>query len=216
MKAVVIGGTGATGKKLIENLVQRSWIDSVVALVRHPALIEHPKLEQVVVDFDHLEDYAQYINGDVAFSCLGTTLKIAGSKKAQWHIDYDYQYQFAQIARENNIHTFVLMSALGASPNSMIFYNKMKGQLEVAVKQLDFKKLIIAKPSLLIRSGADDRAGENIGLKVIGFFNNLGLLKGKRPLKVSIVANAMVSSVQAVAESYKELNVEDILKLNEY
>ena len=91
--------------------------------MRNPLGIYNDKLTIHVVDFEHPEDWKNLVNGDVAFSCLGTTLKDAGSKEAQWIVDYDYQYQFAKNAKENNVDDYILVSSYGANPNSKIFYS---------------------------------------------------------------------------------------------
>ena len=127
------------------------------------------------------------------FSCLGTTLKAAGSKEAQWKVDYDYQYQFAKFARENNVNNYVLVSSGFSSPNSLFFYTRMKGQLEEAVKALGFPKLSIFNPPVLIRKNSD-RTMEVAGLKAIQFFNKIGIFRSQKPLLTEILAQAMINS----------------------
>jgi len=134
------------------------------------------------------------LHGDVAFSCLGTTLAVAGSKEAQWRVDYDYQYAFAQQCKANGVPTFVLISAAGATAQSKLFYNRMKGQLEDAVKALDFPSLLIFQPSVLIRSNSD-RSGENFTVKAFKFLNKLGILKRYRPMPTQILAEKILSAV---------------------
>ena len=150
MEHVVIGATGASGSALIEQLLHNKHYTKVTALLRKATFDDHPKLNQVVVDFDHLENYRDYIKGDVAFSCMGTTAKTAGSKEAQWIVDHDYQYNFAKLAKENGIPHFVLLSSKGADPNSSFFYLKMKGTLDKEVLDLDFEKLFIFSPGMCI------------------------------------------------------------------
>ncbi|MEO6547781.1 MAG: NAD(P)H-binding protein [Ferruginibacter sp.] len=89
MKAIIIGATGATGKDLANVLLQDPFYSEVVIFVRHSSGIAHSKLKVIITDFDKLEDVAEFINGDVLFSCLGTTKKVAGTKEKQWHIDYE-------------------------------------------------------------------------------------------------------------------------------
>lgn len=213
MKAVIIGATGATGSKLVHYLLTKTEITEVVALVRYAKLKAHPKLKQFVVDYDKLSDYADLITGDVAFSCLGTTLKIAGSKDAQWKIDHNYQYAFAQLAERSGIPNFVLLSAIGADSSSSIFYNKLKGTLENDVRSLDFNKLIIVKPSLLIRPNSN-RKSESLGVGIIKFFNVLGLLKKQRPLSVDLVAKAMYNSIADSKNRFTQVYVDDIIRLS--
>ena len=174
MKGLIIGATGATGKDLLAKLLEDDTYSEVHCFVRKPMSISHPKLHAHVVDFDTPEAWADLLHGDVAFSCLGTTLAVAGSKDAQWRVDYDYQYAFAEHCKNNGVPTFVLVSAAGAKAQSKLFYNRMKGALEEAVKKLNFPRLLIFQPSILIRSN-NDRSGENFTVKAFKFLNKLGI-----------------------------------------
>ena len=194
MKALIIGATGATGKDLLSQLLADNTYSEVHCFVRKPLALTHPKLHTHVVNFKTPEAWADLLHGDVAFSCLGTTLAVAGSKEAQWRVDYDYQYAFAQQCRTNGVPTFVLISAAGATAQSKLFYNRMKGALEEAVKKLNFPRLLIFQPSVLIRSNSD-RAGENLSVKTINFLNKLGILKRYRPMPTQILAEKMLSAV---------------------
>lgn len=191
MKAVIIGATGATGRELLKLLMAAEEVEEVVALVRKPLAVTHPKLQALVVDFDRIEDWASHISGDVAFSCLGTTLRAAGGKEAQYKVDFGYQYAFAQMARANNVRTFVLVSSSGASPKSIVFYSRMKGELEQAVAALGFERFIVFRPGPLVRPDTD-RAGEKAGVAVISFLNKLGLLRNMAPLAVKDLAALML------------------------
>lgn len=195
MKAVVIGGSGATGKELVNDLLQDASFTNVVVLLRKNMPITHPKLVQVIVQFDRLQDYATQIYGDVAFSCLGTTRNAAGSKEEQWKVDHDYQLCFASIARENGIPVFVLLSAANVSKSSSFFYNRMKGTLEENIRALHFQKLLIFRPGMIIRPHSD-RIGERIGLSVLKFLNRLKIFLRYEPLHTSLIAKAMVRAVK--------------------
>ena len=194
MKALIIGATGATGKDLLSQLLADDTYSEVHCFVRKPLALSHPKLHTHVIDFETPEAWADLLQGDVAFSCLGTTLAAAGSKEAQWRVDYDYQYNFAEHCRNNGVPTFVLISAAGAKAQSKLFYNRMKGQLEDAVKELGFPSLLIFQPSVLIRSN-DDRGAENFSVKAIHFLNKIGLFKHYRPMPTEILAEKMLSAV---------------------
>lgn len=213
MKAVVIGGSGATGKFLIEELLSTDRITEVTVLLRKRYFEEHPKLKQVIIDFDQLENYDREISGDIAFSCLGTTLKNAGSKEAQWKIDYDYQLKFAELARKNNIPAFILVSAINANPHSSIFYSGMKGKLEESIINLKFKKTIIFQPSILIRPETD-RLGEKIAASIMSGISRSGLLKRHRPTHVHDLAKAMIASSNHYQDGVKKVNVPDIHSLS--
>ena len=194
MKALIIGATGATGKDLLSQLLADDTYAEVHCFVRKPLAVTHPKLHAHVVDFETPEAWVDLLHGDVAFSCLGTTLAVAGTREAQWRVDYDYQYAFAQQCKANGVPTFVLVSAAGATAQSKLFYNRMKGQLEDAVKALGFPSLLIFQPSVLIRSNSD-RSGENFTVKAFRFLNKLGILKRYRPMPTEILAEKMLSAV---------------------
>ena len=194
MKALIIGATGATGKDLVTQLLTDDSYSEVHCFVRNPLALTHPKLHAHVVNFDTPEAWADLLHGDVAFSCLGTTLAVAGSKEAQWRVDYDYQYAFAEHCKNNGVSTFVLVSAAGAKAQSKLFYNRMKGALEEAVKKLNFPRLLIFQPSILIRSNSD-RSGENFTVKAIHFLNKIGLFKRYRPMPTEILAEKILSAI---------------------
>lgn len=193
MKAIIIGATGATGKDLVNQLITNENFSEILVFVRREFPIKHPKITQYIVDFNHLEQSRNFIKGDVLFSCLGTTLKQAGSKENQWKIEHDYQYNFAKIAQENGVPQLVLVSSVGANKNSFIFYSKMKGKTEESVKSLNFKRLVVFRPPSLIRKNSD-RAGENFGVKMISFLNNLGILKSWKPMHTEFLALKMIKA----------------------
>ena len=209
MKALIIGATGATGKDLVTQLLADDTYSEVHCFVRKPLTLTHPKLHTHVVDFETPEVWADLLRGDVAFSCLGTTLAVAGSKEAQWRVDYDYQYNFAKHCRNNGVPTFVLVSAAGAKAPSKLFYNRMKGQLEDAIKALGFSCLLIFQPSVLIRSNSD-RGGENFTVKVIAFLNKLGLFKRYRPMPTAILAQKMRKEVATAPKGVHTFTLDEI------
>lgn len=191
MTALVIGATGATGLSLVEQLLEDTRFKEVVVFVRSEISLKHKKLIAHQVDFNKYETWAALVHGDVAFSCLGTTLKQAGSKENQWKVDFDYQYNFAKVASENKVPTFVLVSAQGADPKSSMFYSRMKGELEVALSRLTFDSLVLLKPGLLQRPNSD-RFGERMAERILCFFNSIGMFKFYRPLPVSKLAAMMI------------------------
>ena len=209
MKALIIGATGATGKDLVTQLLADDTYSQVHCFVRKPLALTHPKLHAHVVDFETPEAWADLLRGDVAFSCLGTTLAVAGSKEAQWRVDYDYQYNFAKHCRNNGVPTFVLVSAAGAKAQSKLFYNRMKGQLEDAIKALGFASLFIFQPSVLVRKGSD-RKGEQFGLKMIVFLNKLGLFKRYRPMPTDILAQRIRKEVATAAKGVHTFTLDEI------
>ncbi len=213
MKAIVIGGSGATGKELVAQLLEDPRFDAVTVLVRRPFFGQQPKLTEIIVDFEKLRDYHDQIQGEVAFSCLGTTLKDAGSKVAQWRVDHDYQLDFATIARENGVGSFVLMSAIGANARSPIFYNRMKGTLEENLGKLDFSQLVILHPGGIDRPDST-RAGEKVFIKLLKGFNAIGLFKGYEPLPTDRLAKAMIASFFKYKEKSKVVTLKEIKEIS--
>jgi hypothetical protein len=209
MKALIIGATGATGKDLVTQLLADDTYSEVHCFVRKPLTFTHTKLHTHVVDFETPEAWADLLRGDVAFSCLGTTLAVAGSKEAQWRVDYDYQYNFAEHCRNNGVPTFVLVSAAGAKAQSKLFYNRMKGQLEDAVKELEFPRLLIFQPSVLIRSNSD-RGAENFSVKAIHFLNKIGLFKRYRPMPTTVLAQKMRKEVAIAPKGVHTFTLDEI------
>lgn len=210
MKALVIGATGSTGKSLISQLSNDPNISEIIAFVRRDVIINEPKVKAITVDFDQPNNWKHLVSGDVAFSCLGTTLKDAGSKNAQWKIDYNYQFNFAKVAKENMVEDFILVSSEGASSTSKIFYPRMKGELEEAIKQLKFDKLTIFKPGMLQRPNSN-RATENIALKLIKALNKLGILRSQKPLPTETLAQAMIVASKIKSKSYSEIIGQNIV-----
>jgi uncharacterized protein YbjT (DUF2867 family) len=132
------------------------------------------------------------VKGDVLFSCLGSTLKTAGSKVAQRKVDYDYQLAFAKVAADNKVPQLVLVSAVHASSESIFFYSRMKGELEDAVRALGFSWLHIFRPPLLKRKGTD-RWGEKMADRFFSMLHRIGLMRSYRPLPTEVLAKAMMN-----------------------
>ena len=193
MRALVIGATGATGKDLVNVLLQDTHYTEVVTFVRKTTGLVHKKLVEIVTDFEKLDNVAQHIKGDVWFSCLGTTLKDAGSKEKNWHIDYEIPLKFAGIAKANGVSTAVLLSAYSANPKSKVFYSMMKGKLEDAIKELGFSRCYIFRPGLLLRKDTD-RVGERISGKILNGLNSIGILKSFRPIETSLLAEKLAKA----------------------
>ena len=213
MKAIVIGATGATGKCIVQELINDPQFDGVTVLVRRASFSLHPKLKEVIVDFNQLDHYKEYFSADVAYSVMGTTLKDAGSKEAQWKVDYEYQYEFAKLCAAQKVKTFVLLSAIGATPTSSIFYSRMKGELEVAVKKLPFDALIIAQPASLLRPESN-RWTEKTAVKLMRGLNQIGILKTYEVLHVQDLALALIKASKTWKKGIHTLKVKELVELS--
>lgn len=192
--AIVIGATGLVGTELVKQLLSDKDYSLVKVFLRKKMDMEHPKLEQHVVNFEKLEESKELIKGDVVFCCMGTTIKVAGSQDAFFKVDHTYPFYFAQLAKSNGVEKFLLVSSLGADKNSPNFYLRVKGQIEWELEKLKFKNLIILRPSMLLGDRKEFRLGELIGkvvMRALGFIF-IGKLKKYKAIEAGTVAKAMI------------------------
>lgn len=191
---MIAGSTGLVGKQLMYKLLECREYQKIIALVRTPLPIKHPKLLQLTVDYEKLEQYKDQMQGDDYFCCLGTTMKKAGSKEAFYKVDYTYSLQFAKIASENSASKFLLISAIGADSSSSVYYSKVKGELEAAIKKLKIPEIHIFHPSILVGNRLEFRFGELIGIAMAKIISPLliGKLKKYKPMEVTKLAGAML------------------------
>jgi len=110
-----------------------------------------PKVTSHVVTFRSLPSLPRL---DEVYLALGTTIKVAGSQEAFRAVDFDANLAVARAALSAGARRAGLVSAMGASPKSGLFYSRVKGELEDALAALAFEGLVIARPSML----AGDRA----------------------------------------------------------
>jgi uncharacterized protein YbjT (DUF2867 family) len=187
--ALLVGATGLIGSCLLQRLLASERYSSVVTWARRDIGQTHPKLKVEIVDFERLAE--RRVEVEDVFCCLGTTIKQAGSQAAFRRVDYDYPVALARAAARGGAKRLLVVSALGADPDSTVFYNRVKGEMEQAVRA-GVPQTILLRPSLLSGARAQERLGEKIGL-VIG--NIFGPLLGKyRPIHADIVAAAMLKA----------------------
>jgi uncharacterized protein YbjT (DUF2867 family) len=189
--ANVIGASGMVGQQLVAQLLNYPDFKKVRVFARRTSGTTHPKLVEHLIDFDKPESWKDLVQGDILFSTLGTTIKVAKTKENQYRVDYTYQYEFAKVAAENGISAYVLVSSMGASSKSSVFYSRIKGELEDAVSKLNFKKIVIFRPSILDGNRQEKRAGEKIGLVISRFLTRF-VMKNFKPTPVDILADKMI------------------------
>lgn len=204
-KALVIGATGLVGKSLVEQLQQASEFDAITVIVRQELdeFKSFSKVQQFVLD-DFLLLNDQDVNGYThAFSCLGSTIKKAGSKQKFYAIDYEINAHFADLLQDKQTH-LLLVSALGANSSSIIFYNRVKGQLEDYLQTLTLSKLSIFHPSLLIGGRHEQRILENVAQKI--FLVVKDVIKKPfryKPVTAQQLAHTMVVAANTQMEVFK-------------
>ncbi|MCC5946096.1 MAG: NAD-dependent epimerase/dehydratase family protein [Bernardetiaceae bacterium] len=161
--AIIVGATGLIGNALLDYLIHDERYEKIILLLRRKIETTSSKIEQKIVDFDNLAAHSKSIQGDHAFCCLGTTMKKAGSREAFYKVDYTYCFEFARLAAENAIPKFAIVTAMGADAKALVYYNRVKGEIEDAVRTLDFEAIHILRPSLLLGERKNDsRIGEDI------------------------------------------------------
>ncbi|MGH6622693.1 MAG: NAD(P)H-binding protein [Burkholderiaceae bacterium] len=200
--AVVAGATGAVGAELVRRLLASNDYERVVALVRRPLTENDPRLLVVPAQFDALDHVlSTTLTGRTnfdAFCCLGTTIRTAGSRAAFQTVDHDYVLAFARWALDHQARRLVVVSALGADASSGVFYNRVKGETETALRALGFGRnaLVIVRPSLLDAQRADLRVGERLALAVARPLRAL-IPARVRPIRVEDVAQSMLDAALA-------------------
>ena len=204
-KAIVIGATGLVGEALVAELEQSNDFSSVTVVVRKNSdkLKSYSKVSQLILeDFLLLndEDVSTYTH---AFSCLGSTIKQAGSKQAFYAIDYEINAHFADLIQDKNIHLLVV-SALGANANSPVFYNKVKGELENYLKSLSMYKLSIFQPSLLIGKRSEVRVLEDVAQTLFKLVEKTWTKPFKyKPVTAEQLAHTMLVAAQTQTAAFK-------------
>lgn len=193
--ALILGASGLVGSHLLDLLLESPSIEKVRALVRHPLHISHPKLEEVIVDFNNMEQFKQSIGkGELIFSCIGTTMKkVKGNKTLYKQIDFDIPVNAARFGIEAGYQHFFLVSAHLANAKSSIFYNRLKGETEDIIATFPFQSIHIFRPSFLIGERKEMRWLEitfgNLMQKISGI-----LPSAYKPVEASSLAKSMLHS----------------------
>lgn len=193
--ALVAGGTGLVGSHLVNLLVKTKAYDEVKILVRKGSSFQMNGVTAIEVDYDRLMDFERFLKADVVFCCLGTTIKKAGSKVNFRKVDFDYPLELAKISLKNGARQYNIVTAGGANSKSMFFYNKVKGEIEKSLINLEFQNLNIFRPSLLLGSRNEKRLGEDIGAVVAKVINPilLGNMRKYRAIHAETVARSMLN-----------------------
>ncbi|EIJ80201.1 putative nucleoside-diphosphate-sugar epimerase [Bacillus methanolicus PB1] len=197
--ALIAGASGLVGGELLHYLLNGNQYDKVVALARRPLGIKHPKLEEIIADFENLFNYKDHFRVDDVFCCLGTTIKKAKSREAMLRVDVDYPLIIARVAKEMGAKQFLVISSIGANPNSFIWYTRMKGLLEEQLKEVGFRSLHILRPSLLLGKRTEFRLDETVGafLSAKLSFAFIGPLKKYKAISGKTVALGMYKIAQS-------------------
>lgn len=192
--ALVFGGTGLIGGHLVKFLLSNSAYQEIRVFGRRLLSFEHPKLRQIVCDFDDLMSATDEMQGHDVFICLGTTMAKAGSKEAFYKVDHDYVVQVAEISKAQNVTQLLLVSSIGADETSRFFYNKVKGQVENKLTSMGFWSVHIFRPSILLGERNESRFGESFAAFLMKGISAISgkIFKKYSPIASQAVAAAMV------------------------
>lgn len=210
--ALIVGASGLTGSALLRLLLDAPNVARVTALVRRRLPVDHPKLEQVELDFAELEQRRELIRADIVYCCLGTTIGKAGSEARFKTVDYFYPLTLAMLAKMNGVPSFAAISSLGANADSPTFYLKTKGQLENALKALAFDQLLLVRPSLLTGERQEFRLAERLSLAAGRLVSPLllGWLRRYRPIAAEVVAWNLLQATRDVGHGTNIIESEQL------
>ncbi len=197
-KALIVGATGLTGGYCLQALLDDPSYAEVIALVRKPLLKTHRKLREVSTNFKNLDQISSQLNADDVFCCLGTTIKKAGSQHAFTAVDHSLVIMIAEMMKKKGAQKFIVISAMGADKDSKVFYNRVKGEMEEALKEINYPCLYIVRPSLLLGPRKEFRLGEKVGVLLAPLLKPLmlGPLKKYRPVQAESVGKCMVKAAR--------------------
>lgn len=167
MKLLIAGATGLVGRHVLALALDDPRVEHVVAPTRR-AMPAHPKLLAPEVDFDALPSDAAWWAVDAVICALGTTMRTAGSREAFQRVDHDYPLAIARLAHAHDTPTYVLNSAMGADAGSSVFYNRVKGDVEDALREVGFRSLVFARPGLIGGQRDEHRPAERWAARVLG------------------------------------------------
>ena len=194
--SLVVGGTGLVGSYVLKQLALVE--ESPIAILRRRPNDLPDNVKAIEVDFDELLTSGDLPQCDHLYLCLGTTIKTAGSQAAFRNVDFNYCLGIAQMAAKSGASVISLVSSVGADANSKSFYLRTKGQLEEAIKSLNFSSINIYRPGLLIGDRQEKRSAEKVGQLLSKVIDPLlvGSLSKYRSVKGEVLAQTMVKQAK--------------------
>lgn len=212
---LLLGATGLVGGHVLRLLARDVAWGRVVTLGRRAMPLAGDRHEHHVVDFRDLDAHADLFGCDAVACCLGTTIKQAGSQEAFRFVDHDLPLAAARLAHARGATGYALVSAYGADADSRIFYNRVKGETEDAIRAVGFGGLTLLRPSLLTGDRDENRPGERFGEAVLSVLTPImvGPLRPLRPTPAEDVALAMADALSPEAGARPELRSRGITVL---
>ena len=216
--AIIFGSSGLIGNELFKTIILNNSYEKIKVFVRSIPEINNPKVEIIKTDFTNLKQYKDIIKGDECFFCIGTTKKDTPNKDEYRRIEYNIPIDIAKIAKENSVNAFFYISSIGANPNASSNYLKNKGQVEEELKNLNFPRLAIIRPSLLVGNRKSFRLDEVIFTPIMNTltFFAFGSLKKYKPIKIKNVVKSIIyiSKNEPNKTVFESDELEEIAKSN--
>lgn len=193
-KAIVLGATGLVGRELTQKLLGDLRYCEVLVFSRSPFGENHPRLTEIRADLLELENLKEEFAADVVFCCVGTTKAKTPDKNKYRAIDFGIPVAAAKLCKSKGIPAFQAVSALGADPQSRLFYNRIKGEMEVEVIGCGVPHTHLLQPSLIGGNRDETRRGERIAQLLMKFFQPVlvGPLAKYRIVEPEDIAKAMI------------------------
>jgi uncharacterized protein YbjT (DUF2867 family) len=214
--ALLAGASGLTGGYTLDALLAAPDVSRVLAVSRRPLGREHPRLANRIVQFERIETQLKGTSCDVALSCLGTTMRKAGSQQGFRAVDVDCVLAFARAARAAGARRFVVISSVGANPTARNFYLRTKGEMEEELEGVGFESLDILQPSMLLSWRSEMRPLELIARAFMSVANPL--LRGNyapyRGISARTVGAAMLGATRSGRRGVQRYTYEGILALS--
>tara|TARA_R110000850_G_scaffold271031_2_gene404729 strand:- start:120127 stop:120780 length:654 start_codon:yes stop_codon:yes gene_type:complete len=189
--AIILGATGLTGGILLNLLLKDARYKKIKLFSRNTVGISSPKLEEHLMDLFELQKHKEIFQADEVFCCIGTTKSKTPDNETYKKIDYGIPFAAAKLCKENNINTFIVISAMGANTDSKVFYNKTKGEMERDVLKQNIKNTYILQPGLISGDRDEKRIGESIAKFFFKILNPI-IPKDYRVISPETIAKAMV------------------------
>lgn len=201
--AIILGATGLTGSLILQKLIEDERYESIKLFSRSKLEGLPNKVTQYIGDLLKLEDFKADFKADEVYCCIGTTAKKTPDKTLYKQIDYGIPVTAATLSKENNIPTFLVVSAMGANINSSVFYNKTKGEMERDVLAQNIKNTFVLRPSLIGGERKERRLLEKIGLAIFQVIEPLfiGKLKQYKIINAETIAEAMISLANSTSHA---------------
>jgi uncharacterized protein YbjT (DUF2867 family) len=213
-KALLAGASGLVGSELLKLLIESNEYEVIHLLSRKLLLNDSPKIIEHIIHFDEFADTKLDFGVDHVFCTLGTTIKKAGTKENFRKVDFDYVIELGKKSKAINAGKFLVISSLGANSKSIIFYNRVKGEMEAELKKLSLPHLFIFRPSLLLGDRKEHRAGEKTAASVYKVLAPIfsGPLKKYKGVEARKVANAMLQTALNDDDPFKIIESDEIQK----